>query len=442
MELYALLALSGLTLLCSLLSLVFSLRGRRADGTQAELAHLKSELREELRALRQENAQTVQSSVRAMGDLLRDAQQNGADAQQARLSELAKQNELMLRSMAGGFSAVDERLRGFSMQNEQKLDNIRRQMERQMAALQEENGKKLEEIRGTVDEKLQHTLDARISQSFRLVSERLEQVYKGLGEMQTLAEGVGDLKRVMSGVKTRGILGEIQLGAILEQVLAPEQYEQNVVTRPGSGCPVEFAVRLPGDGDTPVYLPIDAKFPTEAYRQLLDAYDAGDRQLVEQKGKELERVLKSEAKDIRDKYVEPPFTTDFAILFLPAEGLYAEVVRRGLIETLQRDYKINIAGPTTMAAILNSLQMGFKTLAIQKRSGEVWNILAAVKTEFDSFGGVLRMTQQRLEQAHAELDKLVGVRTRKIQQKLRDVSLLPEEEKQKIFPKTDDGAGK
>lgn len=442
MEFYILLSLSGLTLLISLLALVFSLRSKGQNDTKAELARLKSELSEELRALRQETAQNIQTSVRTMGDLLRDTQQNGAATQEARLSEMKKQNELMLRSVAGGFSAVDERLRGFSMQNEQKLDNIRRQMERQLAVLQEENNKKLEEIRGTVDEKLQQTLDARISQSFRLVSERLEQVYKGLGEMQTLAEGVGDLKKVMSGVKTRGILGEIQLGAILEQILPPEQYEQNVVTRPGSGCPVEFAVRLPGDGETPVYLPIDAKFPAETYGQLLDAYDTGDKQLMEQKGKELERVLKSEAKDIHEKYVEPPFTTDFAILFLPAEGLYAEVVRRGLIETLQRDYKINIAGPTTMAAILNSLQMGFKTLAIQKRSGEVWNILAAVKTEFESFSGVLRMTQQRLEQAHSELDKLVGVRTRKIQQKLRDVSALPEEDLQKIFPSQDDGAGK
>jgi len=244
--------------------------------------------------------------------------------------------------------------------------------------------------------------------------------------MQTLTSGVGDLKKVLSNVKTRGILGEIQLGAILEQILSPEQYDTNVVTKKGTANPVEYAVCLPGEGDVPVYLPIDAKFPADAYAQLMDAYEAADTVQVEILGKQLEQRVRSAAKDIHDKYIDPPATTDFAIMFLPFEGLYAEVVRRGMVEVLQRDYKINIAGPTTMAALLNSLQMGFKTLAIQKRSSEVWQVLGAVRTEFDKFADVLAATQQRLEQAGSELDKLVGVRTRQIQRKLRAVGELPE----------------
>ena len=251
-------------------------------------------------------------------------------------------------------------------------------------------------------------------------------MYKGLGEMQTLAAGVGDLKKVLANVKTRGVLGEIQLGAILEQILSPEQYEANVITKAGSKNFVEFAVKLPGNDEGPVYLPIDAKFPADAYTQLEDAYDSGDPALIEAAGTALERRIKLFAKDIREKYLDPPHTTDFGILFLPFEGLYAEVVRRGLIEPLQRDCHVNIAGPTTMAAILNSLQMGFRTLAIQKRSGEVWQVLGAVKTEFDKFGAVVQAAQQRLEQAGSELDKLVGVRTRQIQRRLSAVTKLPE----------------
>lgn len=281
-------------------------------------------------------------------------------------------------------------------------------------------------MRATVDEKLQKTLEDRIGKSFQLVSERLEQVYKGLGEMQNLAAGVGDLKKVLSNVKTRGILGEIQLEAILEQILSPDQYEKNVAIKKGSQERVEFAVKLPGDGEGEVYLPIDAKFPVDTYTKLVEAYDAGIPAEVNQVSKMLERAIKTFAKSIHDKYIHPPQTTDFGIMFLPIEGLYAEVVRSGLVETLQRDYKINIAGPTTMAALLNSLQMGFKTLAIQKHSSEVWNILGAVKTEFDKFGDVLSAAQQRINQANAELDKLVGTRTRQIQRKLRNVASLPE----------------
>jgi DNA recombination protein RmuC len=303
----------------------------------------------------------------------------------------------------------------------------------QLSGIREENNRQLEQMRQTVDEKLQKTLNDRITQSFQLVNERLEQVYAGLGEMKTLAGGVGDLKKVLSNVKTRGILGEVQLGAILEQILSPEQYEANVKTRPNSTHYVEFAVKLPGTDEGTVWLPIDAKFPIDAYTQLLEAYDAGDADAVKAAGSILEQRIKAFARDIRDKYVAPPHTTDFGIMFLPIEGLYAEVVRRGMIETLQKEYHINIAGPTTMAALLNSLQMGFKTLAIQKRSGEVWKLLGAVKTEFDKFGNVIEAAQQRLEQAGNELDKLVGVRTRQIQRRLAQVTSLPEAESTQLI---------
>ncbi len=307
-------------------------------------------------------------------------------------------------------------------------------MESRIAALTEDNNKQLEQMRMTVDEKLQKTLEDRISKSFNLVSERLEQVYKGLGEMQTLASGVGDLKKVLSNVKTRGILGEIQLAAILEQILTPDQYDENVATKKGSTERVEFAVRLPGDDEGGiVYLPIDAKFPADSYSKLLDAYDTGDREAVRTAEKVLIQTIKAEAKDIRDKYIYPPDTTDFAIMFLPVEGLYAEVIRLGMVETLQRDYRVNIAGPTTMAALLNSLQMGFKTLAIQKHSSEVWQVLGAVKTEFDKFGSVLAKTQERINQANKELDTLIGTRTNVIRRTLRNVQRLPEAESRAVL---------
>ena len=287
-----------------------------------------------------------------------------------------------------------------------------------------ENNRQLEEMRRTVDEKLQKTLDERITQSFKLVNDRLEQVYKGLGEMQNLAVGVGDLKKVLSNVKTRGILGEVQLGAILEQILAPEQYAENVVTKSTGADRVEFAVKLPGDDERTVWLPIDAKFPADSYSRLVDAYELGDAAAIEEAAKNLEKVIKSEAKDIHTKYIEPPYTTDFGIMFLPFEGLYAEVVRRGLLDVLQREYKVNIAGPTTMAALLNSLQMGFKTLAIQKHSGEVWEVLGAVKTEFANFSKVLGNARNRIRMADEELEKLIGTRTRAIERKLRGVESL------------------
>jgi DNA recombination protein RmuC len=261
----------------------------------------------------------------------------------------------------------------------------------------------------------------------------MEQVYRSVGEMQSLAEGVGDLKKVLSNVKTRGILGEVQLGAILEEILSKEQYEEDIATVPGSRERVEFAVKLPGEGERSVYLPIDSKFPGDRYAQLRDAYESGSREAVEKCWKVLETTLKQEAKDIHEKYVAPPYTTDFAIMFLPFEGLYSEVVNRGMVETLQREYKVNIAGPTTMAALLNSLQMGFRTLAIQKHSSEVWEVLGAVKTEFSTFGKSLEQTRLRLRQADEELDKLVGTRTRAIERKLRSVEALDGRESDELL---------
>ena len=307
------------------------------------------------------------------------------------------------------------------MSIEQRLENIRISMENKVTAMTEENNRQLTEMRNTVDEKLQKTLEDRIGRSFRQVSERLEQVTRGLGEMQNLAAGVGDLKKVLSNVKTRGILGEIQLGAILEQILAPGQYEENVAVKGGSER-VEFAVKFPGEGDAPVYLPIDSKFPADAYMNLQTAYDTGDRQLIKAATDNLRNAVLKAARDIRTKYIAPPRTTEFAIMFLPFEGLYAEVLRLGLVDTLQRDYRINIAGPTTMSAMLNSFQMGFRSIALQKQSGQVWDTLAKVRNEFDKFGDVLIKTQSRMEQTQRDLEALVGVRTRGIQRALKDVS--------------------
>lgn len=316
---------------------------------------------------------------------------------------------------------LEQRLHSFSADNVQNLENIRRSVDEKLESIRRENLRQLDEMRQTVDEKLQKTLEEKMNKSFSLVNERLEQVYKGLGEMQTLAVGVGDLKKVLSNVKTRGILGEIQLGAILSEILSKEQYEENIATKKGSKNVVEFAIKLPSDGSGTVYLPIDSKFPGDTYSALRDAVESCDRQRIESAQKALVQRIKGEAKDIHDKYIDPPNTTEFAIMFLPFEGLYSEVVNMGLVEVLQREYKVNIAGPSTMAALLNSLQMGFKTLAVQKRSAEVWKILGGVKTEFDKFNDVLVMTQQRLDQANKELDKLVGVRTRQIQRQLKDV---------------------
>lgn len=312
-----------------------------------------------------------------------------------------------------------------NIENELKLDNIRRTLETRLDGMQKDNNRQLEKMRETVDEKLQQTLDDRISKSFQIVNAQLDKVSKGFGEMQALASNVGDLKKVLSNIKTRGNLGEIQLRAILREIMAPEQYEENVNTVEGSKNVVEFAVKLPGDGDLPVYLPIDSKFPGDTYETLLDAYESGAKAEVETAQKNLISTLKKEAKDIRQKYVQPPNTTDFAIMFLPVEGLYAEAVKLGMVEELQKaEYRINIAGPTTMAAMLNSLQMGFKTLSIQKYSSEVWDTLAGVKAEFIKFADVLEKIRGNLKTADNNLEKLIGARTNAINRKLRNVELM------------------
>ena len=313
-------------------------------------------------------------------------------------------------------------------------------MNRQQDILVKSTEKRLDDMRVMVEEKLQKTLNERIGQSFELVRTQLENVQKGLGEMKSLAEDVGGLKKVLGNVKTRGTFGEVQLAALLEQMLSPEQYEANVKTRKNATEFVEFAIKLPGkDGSKePVYLPIDAKFPKDVYEQYIDAYEEGDTALIESTSRQLETTIKRMAKDIHDKYIEPPYTTDFAIMFLPFENIYAEVIRRtALVETLQKEFKIVVTGPTTLGAILNSLQMGFRTLAIQKRTGEVWSVLGAVKTEFGKFGGMLEKVQKNLQSAGDHLEEVMGKRTRAIERKLRQVEALPTEESQRMLSMDD-----
>ena len=399
----AIISLCIITEIISVTTMVIVLIKNNKDNSDKMFYTLRNELNSQQSILRQELSTQTQSSVKNMGDMLIENQRSFSQQQAEKMTQL------------------EERMKTFSLENGQKLENIRGTVEKRLEYIQADNNRQLEEMRKTVDEKLQKTLEEKMNRSFSLVNERLEQVYKGLGEMQTLAVGVGDLKKVLSNVKTRGILGEIQLQSILSEILSPEQYEENIATKKGSKNVVEFAIKLPADDDKIVYLPIDSKFPGDTYSALRDAIEEGDKAKIEVATKLLVSTIKSEAKDIHDKYIDPPNTTEFAIMFLPFEGLYSEVVNRGLVEVLQREYKVNIAGPSTMAALLNSLQMGFKTLAVQKRSTEVWKVLGDVKEEFDKFNDVLVLTQQRLDQANKELDKLVGVRTRQIQRKLKDV---------------------
>lgn len=356
------------------------------------------------------NSDTVRKemdgAVQRFGDIISKNQREIGAMQTERFAQIEK-NTSQLKD------TLDRRLDVLRAENTQAIDKLR-----------QENSEQLMSIRKTVDEKLQETLESRISKSFKLVSERLEEVYKGLGEMQTLSRGVGDLKKVLSNVKTRGILGEMQLGAILDEILSPMQYDVNVATVPNSRNVVEFAIKLPDSQGNNTYLPIDSKFPADAYQALLDAYDSSDKAAVESAAKLLRTRLLGEAKDIHEKYVDPPYTTDFAIMFLPVEGLYAEAVNRGLIEELQNTYKIMVAGPSTMAAMLSSVRMGFKTLAIQKQTSRVWEVLGSVKTEFAKFESILAATQKKITQANDELDKLVGVRTRAIVKKLDSIDSL------------------
>lgn len=345
----------------------------------------------------------IERCMKSFGDIITQNQREIGQMQTERFAQIEKTTGELK-------TTLDNRLDVLRKENTQAIDKLRT-----------ENSEQLMVIRKTVDEKLQETLESRISKSFKLVSERLEEVYKGLGEMQTLSRGVGDLKKVLSNVKTRGILGEMQLGSILEEILSPTQYETNFATVPGSRNVVEFAIKLPDSSGNITYMPIDSKFPADTYEALLNAYETADKSEVEAATKMLRTRLLGEAKDIHEKYVAPPHTTDFAVMFLPVEGLYAEAVNRGLIEELQNKYKIMIAGPSTMAAMLSSIRMGFKTLAIQKQTSEVWDVLRNVKLEFEKFDAVLSATQTKLNQANAELDKLVGVRTRAIVRKLDKV---------------------
>ena len=398
------------------LALYFGLRTRApavpppGPDLGAELERLRAALLEAQRAQRQELSAVL------------------AQSQQGVTSALA-------HSQQGITTALVQQLGQLGDSNAQRLDALRATVDARLKDLQAENAGKLDEMRKTVDEKLQSTLESRLGQSFKQVSHQLEQVYKGLGEMQALAAGVGDLKRALNGVKTRGHFGEVQLAALLDQVLTPDQYACNVATRPGSSERVEFAIKMPGSIDgQPCLLPIDAKFPREDYERLLDAQERADKAAADAAGAALERQVRAEAQKISDKYIAPPHTTNFAVLFLPTEGLFAEVLRRpGLFEALQRDFHVSVAGPTTLLAQINSLQMGFRTLAIEKRSSEVWQVLGAVKTEFGKFGTVLDKVRDKLDQARNQIDE-TGVRTRQIERKLKGVEALPEAQAAGMLP--------
>ena len=406
-------------------------------GIKLQLDQLRNDIYRQQEGLRSELNRNMQETMNNFGSIILKTLRSTNDIQNGIVKDMDKNMQEKLdqnqRLLSDSLSQVEKRLQTYSAESTAKLENIRLSVERKLSELQADNNKKLDDMRQLVDEKLQKTLNERMTESFKLVNDRLEQVYKGLGEMQSLAQGVGDLKKVMSNVKTRGILGEIQLGAILEEILSAEQYVTNVETKKGSGKVVEYAIKLPSEDGSFVYLPIDSKFPGETYGNLRDAYESGNPEEIQNCVKVLLNTIKAEAKDIRDKYIDAPNTTDFAIMFLPFEGLYAEVVNRGMIEVLQRDYHVNLAGPSTMAALLNSLQMGFKTFAIQQRSSEVWKVLGAVKTEFDKFADALRSTQARLTQANEELDKLVGTRTRRMQLKLRGLTQMTSADAEKIL---------
>ena len=393
---------------------------RETERAVKNTEHLFALNDEKFSAVRRE----LNDSLRLFGEMISSNQRSSQEAVSQKLNDMernmASLQEASGRSTQAVLRQLEERLKTFSLENEQRLDNIRTSVSRHLTSMQEDNNARLEKMQGIVDEKLQKTLEERMARSFTLVNERLEQVYKGLGEMQTLATGVGDLKKVLSNVKTRGILGEIQLGSILEEILSPDQYMREAPIK--RGTKVEFAVKLPSDDGDGVLMPIDSKFPMDVYSRVMEAYDSADRDRIKSASAELVQSLKAMARDINQKYIEPPKTTAFAVMFLPTEGLYAEAVKLGMIETLQRDYKVCMAGPSTLAALLNSLQMGYQSYMIHKRSGEVWQILSEVKTEFDKFADGLAVTQERMVQVSNDLDTLIGVRTRQMQRKLRKVT--------------------
>lgn len=393
------------------------------DSLEKSMSRLERELREELARGRREDAE----------EAFRDREER---AQSSTLlgQALGTQVSQFGSAQAERLEAFARELNRFSLGLDERFERLKTAVEGRLTALQADNSLKLEEMRRTVDEKLHATLEQRLGESFKLVSERLEQVHRGLGEMQSLAAGVGDLKRVLTNVKSRGTWGEVQLAALLEQLLTAEQFAANVATRPGSSERVDFAVRLPGRGDGAiVWLPIDAKYPIEDYQRLLEAQERGEPLAVEEAARAIEGRLKAEAKSIHEKYVAPPHTTDFALLYLPLEGLYAEALRRpGLVESLQRDFRVSLTGPTTLAAMLNSLQMGFRTLAIEQRSAEVWAVLGAVKTEFGKFGEALAHTKKKLDEASNSISK-AETRTRQLTRRLKDVEALPVAESEQLI---------
>jgi DNA recombination protein RmuC len=416
--------LCALVLVAVVLQLVLLLRGRGNQEAQFERVEraLRQELQASAQATRQELAAGMAhnhaASVQQLDGMRQHIHQQGASGREEQSVTLKRFADTLVQSLSN-----------LTESNAQRMLEVRATLETKIKDLQVDNAARLEEMRKTVDEKLHATLETRLTESFRQVSERLEKVHQGLGEMQQLAIGVGDLKRVLTNVKTRGTWGEVQLEMLLEQVLTADQYAKNVETIPGTGARVEFAIKLPGsvEGGAPVWLPIDAKFPKEQYERLVDAADRADADGVLVAGRELERAVRGEAKTICEKYLSPPHTTDFAILFLPTEGLYAEVMRRpGLADDLQRSLRVSIAGPSTLSAILNSLQMGFRTLALEKRSSEVWQVLGAVKTEFGKFGAVLSKTRLTLEQAAKSIEN-AEVRSRQMTRKLKSVEALPSE---------------
>lgn len=415
-------------LIALLVLMIFLLLGRNGKSDKEQQTQLQQQS-----LLRQEMNNTITTQMSALSQNIQELRK-----------ELGNSITLQMTSLSQTMSTAQENFAKTQRENlkdvNDSFQHLRKEMSDQVEMLRKNVDDRLRDIQQNVDEKLQKTLEDKMTNSFKLVSERLEQVYKGLGEMQSIATSVGDLKKVLSNTKSRGIVGEIQLEAILQEILTPEQYDKDVATRPGSSDRVEFAIKLPGNekGDY-VYLPIDAKFPGDTYAALQDAYLEGDKTQIDAAFKQLENFIKLSAKSIRDKYVEPPHTTNFAILFLPFEGLYAEVVNRNLIEVLQRDYSVNIAGPSTMAAMLNALQMGFRTLQIQKRSDEVWKTLAAVKTEFETFGSVFKKAQERIRQLDDEMNKLVGTRTRAIERKLRNVQRLELDQAEQIIEIENDG---
>lgn len=368
-----------------------------------------------------QSEQLIQTSVLEIKNVVEHTDRTVSDSYTL-LAKLSGKLDVMESMLSKSDTATME----FVKLAREDLERIRTTVDTQMKGMRDDNAKQLDKMRETVDEKLQDTLNKRLNESFEQVSVRLEQVYKGLGEMQTLAEGVGDLKKVLSNVKTRGIVGEYQLQAILEDMLSPGQYEYNVATIPGSTNRVEFAIKIPTEGDGFIWLPVDSKFPGDSYQALVEAQDSGNADAVERARKQLVATMKAEAKDIHEKYVEVPHTTEFGIMFLPTEGLYAEAVRLGVVEMLQREYRVNIAGPSTMAALLNSLQMAFRTIAIQRRSDEVWKVLGIVKTEFDKFEGVLAKAQDQVDRAGKQLELLSGTRTRAMKRVLRGVESLPD----------------